>query len=312
MHDNMLKKLNNIYNEYLKTDELLTYEEVVLDSKLCQKLERRKTELQPLSIMYEEYNKKIEEIKDYNELLIVCSDADKSQLLEEINVINTQISNLETKLTNAVNNLDATTEAITVEIVKKDNSKANDIVNGYIEYCKNNNLQYSFEEIKNTAVIHIVGLNVKKLFQKEIGNHVSNGYVFAQVFVFDRFSISEYSFGDDDIKIEICRSSGAGGQHINTTDSAIKITHLSTGIAAVCQSERSQIQNREKALINLKEKVESHYSKLKADYIKTAKKEQVKLVNSGHIAKTYDYENGLITKNKETIVLKDFLQGKFL
>lgn len=305
---------------YNSTNTLLTYEEVLVDNKLCKKYQKQLQQLEPLAVPYQTYLNLQTELQNLRK--IICTSADEQALInQEISQLNIKIQNVKKQILKNIKTIDAKIQRAIIEVSKGTGQNAqqlfNDIVAGYKNYFSNSGFEITENSTSTNTTFDIIAQNVKDIMLPETGLHVAkiNGQQSTcLVFVYGAYQQSEPTFAEQDIKIEICRSSGAGGQHINTTDSAIKITHLPTGITAVCQSERSQYQNKQTAMQNLKTKVLNYYNKQKNNFEAEQKKEQVKLVKKGHVAKVYDYDiKKIICKTtSKTVLLADFLNGNDL
>ncbi|XP_032529366.1 peptide chain release factor 1-like, mitochondrial [Danaus plexippus] len=123
----------------------------------------------------------------------------------------------------------------------------------------------------------------------------------------------EINIADRDLNIETKRASGAGGQHVNTTDSAVRITHLPTGTVVECQEGRSQIKNREIAMQKLKTLLLQKQEEAQISKINKERKLQIGSSNRNEKIRTYNYPQDRVTEHREgggtTHSLKTFMQG---
>ena len=117
---------------------------------------------------------------------------------------------------------------------------------------------------------------------------------------------------DKDLKIDTFRSGGAGGQHVNKTESAIRITHLPTGMVVICEDERSQIKNREKAMKVLKTRLYDYYQQIADKEITDKRKAQIGTGDRSERIRTYNYPQGRVTDHRIGFTLyslANFLNG---
>ncbi len=218
------------------------------------------------------------EIEDLEELLVLSKDD-----TTELNELKNQLSEVEQKIKDLEEESLYSEEFDNHSAVLTVNAGAGGVdahdwaeilLRMYTRFLDENDMKYEIEEISSGEEAGIKSASIRVDNFRAYGNLESERGVhrlvrispfdsnkrrhtsFAGVDVIPLIEDSDdYELNDDDIRIDVYRSSGAGGQHVNTTDSAVRVTHISTGIVVACQAERSQLQNKIRALSLLKSKL---------------------------------------------------------
>ena len=196
----------------------------------------------------------------------------------------------------------ATKERFALEIVNANETE----LGGYKEVTFNIIGEGAYSRFKFESGVH----RVQRIPVTESNGRIQTSTV--TVAVLPEADEVEVEVNVQDLKFESCKSSGAGGQHINKTESAVRLTHKPTGIVIECDQERSQLQNKEKALKILYTKLYDMKQKAQADEIASTRKSQVGSGDRSEKIRTYNYPQSRITDhriNKTVYTFESFLNG---
>ena len=310
------------YNQFEKASkkfdeltELLESVEVMSDNKLYVFYLKQKKEVEKIAVMFKNLKEVETEIalieetlkNETNSLVVTEFQNEREKLIEQRTEI---FENLKTEsLTFGTGE----TEQVKLEITTK--FEDDDFVQEILNLVKNIDETFEVNAQKSkTTVVEVSGVNAYEKLKFLSGQikHIKFGKEQMILIVVLKTEKTEIEIDEKDIVIEISRSSGAGGQHINKTESAVKLTHVPTGISAECQDERSQTKNKERAFENLKKKILQKHQENIQKNIKNQRNSQRNAIFSNTPVLVFDYDKNKVSdlRTKKIYELKEILNGK--